>query len=204
MKILAPLLEKPLRAAVLAALSFGLGVLCASVSSLGFDPSQHPLGLLPSLPGLEGEVYRALLFLFPFLMTLVALGAQQRLWQHTRTGRLSVMLLVLALVGHLGMGLLPMTLEDLSGQGARWHAASWLLWLAAGLAGMTALATVIWRQGRCWTATGLLVAAWLTASLSGGWLTVVSGPASQLMAWGIWFASWMGLAEMKHELAKWE
>ena len=197
MKILSSLLEKPLRAAVLAALSFGLGVLFASVSSLGFVPSQHPLGLLPSLPGLEGEAYRLLLFLLPSAMTLVVLAVLQRQWQSTRMGRLSVMLLVISLVGYLGMGLLPLSLQDLSGLDARWHAASWLLWLAAGLAGMTGLATVFWRGGRRWTAMALLAAVWLEAALSGGWLTVVSGPTSQLMAWGIWFAIWMGLAELK-------
>ena len=180
--------------AVVAALSFALAVLVALQSDLGFRPTQHPLGLLASLPGTEGLFYRVLLYLIPGSAALLGvIGVWERLspW---RSGRLAAMLFGLAAIGFLGMGVFTLQLDDLDGNGSGLHAASWLLWLSAWLAGLVLLSVTGFRA-RLPVAGGISALLALgTALLAAGGDGVFTGPAAQLICWTGWLLGQLCLA----------
>lgn len=181
--------------AIVAALCFALAVLVAASSSLGFVPTQHPLGLLGALPGAEGLFYRSLLYWVP---AVAALWVTAALWSSavaaSRSGRLALMLLGIAAAGFLAMGIFPLHLEDAAGRGAGAHAASWLLWLSAWLAALAALVVAFLAQGRRGAAAACALLAGLTLMLAAGLDGLFSGPLAQLLCWGGWFAALLGLA----------
>lgn len=193
MKILQPFVDAPLRAAVLAALSFVLALLAASVSGLGFDPLQHPVGLLTALPGGEGLAYRFLLYGLPGAMALLVAATAWTALSTRRSGRLALMLAGLAAAGVLAMGLFPLRLQDLSGQGGRLHAAGWLLWLSGWGAALALGGLAAWQAGRRAAAVACLALLAATVGLAGG-LLPLPGALAQLLCWAGWLGGQLALA----------
>ena len=92
---------------MIAASLFAAGVLLACVQLAEYQPAQHPLALLGTLPGWQGGVFRWLLFVLPgLLMGISALCLPPALLA-TRPGRISQHLLVIAALGFMLMGVVP-------------------------------------------------------------------------------------------------
>jgi len=151
----------------------------------GYSPLSHPFAL-PGARGLPGAfVFNALVFVLPgALMAVLAecwrrqCPAPQGWWLRIASG-----LALLAALGWLGQGLLPLDIEHLDAGDSRWHALAWTLWWMA--AGSSALLMALAAPGlRGWSLALLAVLAlpWVWP----GALPAGVMQAAAFLVWGGW------------------
>ena len=183
-------------AVLIAASLFAAGVLLACVQVPEYQPAQHPLALLGTVPGWQGGVFRWLLFVLPgLLMGISALCLPPALLA-TRPGRISQHLLVIAALGFMLMGMLPIAPNGPLETAMRAQATAWLLWLAAVVAALVMQAMALLQAGRQRRAGTALGSALLLLVLSLLPLPWLPGPVAQLLAWAGWMVCAAVLAQV--------
>lgn len=183
--------------ALMAVFSFVSGFVLACLSVPEYQPGQHPLVLLGTLPGLQGGLFRWLIFILPgLLMGASALCLSSR-WLQDRWGRVAQQLAVIAAFGFMLMGMLGIDQQGPLDAAMRAQAAAWLLWLSASAAAMLLLAVAAWRSA-------VSTAAWLGLLTGMGVLLLsllplpasITGPLLQLLAWLVWMCWAVALARL--------
>lgn len=183
-------------AALIAASLFAAGVLLACVQVAEYQPAQHPLALLGTLPGWQGGLFRWLLFVLPgLLMGISALCLPPALLA-TRPARISQHLLVIAALGFMLMGVVPIAPHGPLETAMRAQATAWLLWLAAVVAALVMQAMALLQAGRQRRSGAALGSALLLLVLSLLPLPWLPGPVAQLLAWAGWMVCAAVLAQV--------
>jgi hypothetical membrane protein len=199
MKALASALLR--HAAVLATVLFAVSAIGFGARVDGYSHSQHPLALLGAAPVSHALAFNLLAFVLPgALVASVAVRLRRRLagsgdpralrW----SARIGAQLLLIAALVFAVQGLLPLDASDLEGVRSSRHAAAWMVWLIAFVAGGV-LFGVGMRRAPSWRAmaTTTLAAAFATPLLAIVLPGVVSAGIAQRLAVALWFA-WAILA----------
>lgn len=186
-------------AAVLAAICLSAGWLLALLLVPGYQPSQHPLPLLGSLPGGMGLLFRWLLFILPGLLMGVAVLCWGPGLLGSRLARISQQLAVMAALGFMLMGVLGLSSDGDVEQALRAQAAAWLLWLCAAVAamGLSAVSRLPVAGGTA----GSLLAALAMLLLSLLPLPLLPGPLAPLLAALVWMGWVMAIGQVGAKLA---
>jgi len=152
----------------------------------GYVPLSHPFAL-PGARGLPGAgVFNALVFVLPGgLMAVLADRLRRELPPSARRWRrIGCALAMLAAVGWIGQGLMPLDLEHLDAGSSRWHALAWTLWSMAA-ASSALLMTLLVPELRRWSVALLVVLVlpwvWPGVALAAG-LT----QSAAMLVWGGW------------------
>lgn len=186
-------------AAVLAAICMCVGWLLALLLVPGYQPSQHPLPLLGSLPGALGMLFRWLLFILPGLLMGIGLLCWGPSLQGSRLARISQQLAVIAALGFMLMGALGLSADGELEQAVRGQAVAWLLWLSAAVAGMGLLA--VSRLPAAGVAAASLLAALAVLLPSVLPLPLLPGPLALLLAALVWMGWGMVIGQVGAKMA---
>ena len=186
-------------AAVLAAICMSAGWLLALLLVPEYQPSQHPLPLLGSLPGAMGLLLRWLLFILPGLLMGVAALCWGPGVLGSRLARVSQQLVVMAALGFMLMGVLGLPADGDLEQALRGQALAWLLWLSAAVAamGLSALS----RLPAAGVAAGSLLAAMAMLLPSLLPLPLLPGPLAPLLAALVWMGWGMVIGRVGAKMA---
>ena len=180
----------------MAAVFFVLALLAAVCLVTAYQPQQHPLVLLGTLPGAAGWLFRAGLFIVPGLLVGISMLCLPRAVLLNRAGRLGQHLGLIAALGFMLMGLLGVDLEGSLEVALRGQAMAWLLWLAAAGAAMVAMLVGSLQRGRFAVAAISLLSIALIGLLSLGTVPGLAPPLAQALSWGVWMAWAAGLARL--------
>lgn len=186
-------------AAVLAAICMCVGWLLALLLVPGYQPSQHPLPLLGSLPGALGMLFRWLLFILPGLLMGIGVLRWGPGLLGSRLARISQQLAVMAALGFMLMGVLGLASDGDLEQALRGQALAWLLWLSAAVAAMALWAASRWPIAGA--AAGSLLAALAVLLPSLLPLPLLPGPLAPLLAALVWMGWGMVIGQVGAKMA---
>jgi hypothetical protein len=194
MKALVSLLLR--HAAVLAALLFAASAVAFGAQVEGYSHAQHPLALLGAAPLPHALAFNLLAFVLPgLLVASIALRLRMRL---ADTGepralrwstRIGAQLLLIAALAFAMQGVLPLDASDLEGVRSSRHAAAWMVWLIAFVAGGLLFgagvrAAPAWRAVATMTLAVALALPVLALVLPG----LLAAGIAQRLAMAVWFA----------------
>jgi len=148
MKVIISLVSR--QAAVLAALLFIIASVVFAARVADYSHALHPLSLLGAMQMPSGSAFNWAAFVLPgVLVAWVALRLRRQASFLAGPGRapkwaarLGAQLLLISALGFAVQGLLPLDLDDLDGVRSSRHAAAWMVWWIAFLAG-----GVLWAIG---------------------------------------------------------
>lgn len=171
--------------------SWALAGVAGGLAVDGYSHLRHPLALLGAHQ-LLGAPFNLFAFVLPGLAGVwVALRLRDGLPAATtpKAAGIGGWLVLLAALGFVAQGLLPLDLDRLDGGGSRWHATAWLLWALAFPVGAGLLGGGLWnapgarRLALASLAAGALVLA--CGFLGSGW---VGAGIAQRLAFAAWLA----------------
>lgn len=183
-------------AAVLAALLAAASAIAFGAQVEGYAHAQHPLALLGAAPLPHALAFNLLAFVLPGLlvasialrlrMSLAETGAPHALRWYARIG---AQLLLIAALAFAMQGLLPLEADDLEGVRSSRHAAAWMVWMIAFVAGgllfgIGVRAAPPWRAVATMTLGASLALPVLALVLPG----LLPAGIAQRLAMALWFA----------------
>lgn len=183
-------------AALLAAFFFLFALSMALLTVPDYLPSQHPVSLLGTLPGMAGALYRWAIFIVPGLLMGISSLCLPQAARLGRPGRIGLQLGVIAALGYMLMGMLGIGSSMELEAAMRGQALAWLLWLSAAVAACMLWAIELQRAGRGLPAVALLLAGLMLLLISLLPVPGLTGPLAQPLAWLLWMAVAAGLARV--------
>ena len=170
------------------ALACVVAVIAGGMRLDGYSHALHPLALLGADGVPNALVFNLVGFIVPGLLaTVVALGLYRALpaaagW----LPRIGARMLLVSALAFAAQGLFPLDPQDMDGQASGLHAAAWMIWWIAFVAGAPLLASVVprIRMATLAAAGALLATMFVPPSL-------LDPPYAQriaLAAWLLWLA----------------
>jgi hypothetical protein len=167
----------------------------------GYSQRLHPPGLLGAR-GIElAAAFNLLGFALPGLaLAWVGWRLRERLAQRSRATRIGAWMWSVSALAWAAQGAFVLDPANLDAQSSRLHAAMWLLWALAFVAGALLVGLdAIRRPGE----RGLALIAWLAAAamvivLRDGQFGLMSGPVAQRLALCAWLAAYVAMMWREH------
>lgn len=169
----------------------------------GYSQALHPVSLLGATDVPRGGAFNLMAFVLPgVIAALVAMDLRRRLpGGSSWWSRLGAQLLLLSALALVGMGLLPLDLQDLESDAGRLHGTAWMAWAVAFAAGALAFAIGLRRRNVAARLAWVSVAAAVSMLLAAFVMTDVLGAgAAQRLAFAVWLG-WFALAARPAALA---